>query len=61
MLLSELMSLNRSEISKYEKMHSELKSVQNFLGISLKTILRIRNSQLYKELQLQKLQNLTRF
>ena len=39
-LLSELMSLNYSEISTYEKMHYELKNVQNVLGILLKTILK---------------------
>ena len=34
-LLSQLMPLNCSEISIYEKMHYELKNVQNVLGILL--------------------------
>ena len=32
----------------YEKMHYELKNVQNVLGILLKTILKIRNNRFYK-------------
>ena len=42
------MSLNCSEISTYEKMHFEVKNVQNDLGILLKTILKIRNNRFYK-------------
>ena len=47
-LLSELILLNCSEISTYEKMHYELKSVQNVLGILLKTILKTKNNRFYK-------------
>ena len=42
------MSLNCSEISMYEKMHFELKNIQNVPGILLKTILKIRNNCFYK-------------
>ena len=37
-----------SEISTYEKIHFEMKNVQNALGILLKTILKIRNSHFYE-------------
>ena len=47
-LWSELMSLNCSEISTYEKTHYILKNVQNVLGTLLKTILKFRNNNLYK-------------
>ena len=40
--MSELISLEISEISTYEKMHYELKNLQNVLGILLKTILKFR-------------------
>ena len=38
--LSELMSLNSSEISTHGKINFEVKNVQNGLGILLKTILK---------------------
>ena len=49
-LLSELMSLNSSEISTYRRMHFELKNVQNVLGILLKNILKNRNNRSCKNL-----------
>ena len=47
-LLSDLMSLNCSEISTYKKMHFEMKNVKNVLGILLKTILKIKNNSFHK-------------
>ena len=46
--LSELMSLNCSEISTHEKMNYELKNIQNVLGILLETILKTGNNRFYK-------------
>ena len=40
--------VNYSEISTYEKMHYELKNVQNILGILLKTILKFRKNRFCK-------------
>ena len=42
------MLLNCSEISMYQRIHFELKNVQNVLGILLKTILKTRNNRFYK-------------
>ena len=47
-LLSDRMSINCSEIITYEKIHFDLKNVQNVLGILLKAILKIRNNCSYK-------------
>ena len=47
-LLSEQMTLNSSELSTYEKMHYELKNVQNVLGVLLITIIKFRNNRFYK-------------
>ena len=44
------MSLNCYEISTYKKMYLELKNVQNVLDVLLKTILKIKNNRLYKNL-----------
>ena len=46
-LLSEQMTLNSSELSTYEKMHYELKNVQNVLGVLFITILESRNNCFY--------------
>ena len=46
--LSELISLNCSEISAYEKKNFELKNVKNDLDILLKKNLKIRNNRFYK-------------
>ena len=48
-LSSELMSLNCSVIGTYEKIHYELKNVQNFPGILLKTIQKIRNNRFHRD------------
>ena len=44
------MLLKCSEISTYEKIHFELKNVQNVLDILLKKNLKTRNNRLYKNL-----------
>ena len=49
-LLSEKMTLNSSEISTYEKIHHELKNVQNVLGVLWIAILKFNNNNFYKNL-----------
>ena len=43
-----MLSLNFSEISTYKRIHFKLKSVNNVLGILLKSIIKIRKSRFYE-------------